>query len=210
MKLYTYWRSSSAWRVRIALALKGVDYTSVPVNLLHGDQGSSEHAGRNPMRQIPVLELDDGTCLVQSLAILDYLEAVAPEPALYPADPVLRAHALALAEIVNSGIQPLQNLAVLGSIEALGGDRAAWGRDAISRGLAAFQDLAAARAGRYCVGDSVTVADVLLVPQLYNARRFHCDLGPLGLLTAIEARLAELPAFQAAHPDHQIDAPANP
>ncbi len=206
MKLYGYWRSSSAWRVRIALALKGVDYTYVPVNLLRGDQTGEAHRARNPMAQVPVLELPTGERLVQSMAIVDHLEQRWPDPPLFPSDPIARANAFALAELVNSGIQPLQNLAVLRQVEALGADRIAWGKGVIERGLAAFQQQARSTAGRYCVGDEVTVADLFLVPQLYNARRFGCDLEPLGLLTAIEARLVELPPFVQAHPDAQPDA----
>lgn len=206
MKLYGYWRSSSAWRVRIALAHKGIPYTYIPVNLLHGEQLGEVHHRRNPMDQVPVLELEDGTRLTQSLAMIDYLEHLQPQPALLPEDPVDRARVLALAEIVNAGIQPVQNLAILKRVTALGGDRAAWGREVVQSGLEAFQQLAGPHAGTFCFGDHVTLADVLLVPQLYNARRFGCDLAPLSLLTTIEARCAALPAFQKAHPDAQSDA----
>ncbi|MCB9675970.1 MAG: maleylacetoacetate isomerase [Alphaproteobacteria bacterium] len=207
MKLYSYWRSSASWRVRIGLALKGLPYAYEAVDLLASQQKADAHAARNPMRQVPVLELDDGTRLTQSLAILGYLDHLRPDPPLYPVDALERAHAVALAEIVNAGIQPLQNLTVLGRIEALGGDKLVWGRDVIQSGLEALQAAAAPHAGTFLVGDAPTVADLCLVPQLYNARRFACDLDRLGLLTTIEARCAALPAFQAAHPDQQPDAP---
>lgn len=206
MKLYGYWRSSSAWRVRIALELKGVAFTYIPVNLLKSEQLGETHRVRNPMAQVPVLELADGTQLVQSVAILDYLEQRFPDTPLLPFEPVARARVLGLVEVINAGVQPLQNLAVLKKVEVLGADRLAWGREVIERGLTAFQALSAPHAGAYAFGDEVTLADVLLVPQLYNARRFGCDLDPLAPLVEIEARCAALPAFRAAHPDNQTDA----
>ncbi|MEZ4316017.1 MAG: maleylacetoacetate isomerase [Myxococcota bacterium] len=210
MKLYGYWRSSASWRVRIGLNLKGVAYTYVAVNLLASEQKADTHAERNPMRQVPVLELDDGTRLTQSLAILDWIDHTQPGPGLYPTSPLDRARAITLAEIVNAGIQPLQNLTVLGKLTALGADPKAWSRDAIQTGLEALQAAAAPSARAFLVGDQPSVADICLVPQLYNARRFDCDLDRLALLTAIEARCAALPAFQAAHPDQQPDAQRAP
>jgi maleylpyruvate isomerase len=206
MKLYGYWRSSATWRVRIGLAHKGVPYTYVPVNLLKAEQRGDEHRARSPLGQVPVLELPDGTQLTQSLAILGLLEQTHPEPALFPADPVDRARAVALAEVVNAGIQPLQNLAVLQEIEAMGGDRRGWGHDVIERGLAAYEQLAAPDAGTFSVGDAVSVADLALIPQLYNARRFGVDLDSFPTLVRVEAACNALPAFQEAHPDRQIDA----
>lgn len=211
MKLYAYWRSSASWRVRIGLELKGLDYEYVPVNLLHGDQKSTGHRGLNPMAQVPVLEWEqDGQTLrmTQSMAILDLLDRSYPDATpLWPSDPFLRAKAFQLAEIVNAGIQPLQNLTVLGAIAELGGDKKQWGHDVIAQGLAAMQAAAAPTAGAYLVGNDVSIADILLIPQLYNARRFGVDLEPLGLLTAVEERCARRPAFDAAHPDNQPDAP---
>ena len=207
MKLYGYWRSSATWRVRIALELKGVDYTYVPVNLLEAEHLQPEHLARNPLGQIPVLELMDGSRLVQSVAILTYLEQRFPDVPLLPFEPVARAQVLGLVEAINSGVQPLQNLSVLKRIEALGADRLAWGREVVERGLAGFQTLTEPHRGAFCFGDEVTLADVLLVPQLYNARRFGCDLEPLAPLVEIEARCAALDAFRAAHPDAQSDCP---
>lgn len=208
-RLYGYWRSSASWRVRIGLALKEVPYEYVAVNLRSGEQRGDDHNGRNPLQQVPVLSWRDGDAprqLTQSMAILDYLESQRPEPALFPADPFLRARAVQLAEVVNAGIQPLQNLDLLIRVQALGADRMAWGHDRITAGLAALQDLAAPTAGSFLVGDAVSIADLCLIPQLYNARRFGVNLEPLGLLTAVEARCAALPAFIAAHPDQQPDA----
>ena len=210
-RLHAYWRSSASWRVRVALAWKGLPYDVVPVHLVRdgGEQRSAAHRALNPMAQVPVLawqEAGEERRLSQSLAIIEYLEAVHPTPALLPADPYLAARARQLAEIVNAGIQPLQNIAVLGKVEALGADRLEWGCEVIATGLAALQASAAATAGDYLVGDAVSIADLCLVPQLYNARRFGVKLAPLATLTAIEARCAALPAFQAAHPDRQPDA----
>jgi maleylpyruvate isomerase len=206
VKLYGYWRSSSTWRVRIGLHLKGAAFEVVPVNLLAGDQRDPAHLARNPRGQVPVIELDDGTLLYESLAILAWADAVWPDPPLIPAGPLARARAWQAAEIVNSGIQPLQNLRILQQIDALGGSRVAWARDVIDSGLGGLEALAAETAGRFLVGDAPTIADILLVPQLYNARRFGVDLAPYPTLLAVEAACERLPAFQAAHPDRQPDA----
>lgn len=208
MKLYGYWRSSASWRVRIGLALKGVDVEHHSVHLVRdgGQQHGAEHRQRNPMRQVPVLELDDGRQLTQSVAILEYLEEHYPTPRLLPEDPYLRARTRALTEVVNSGIQPLQNLATLQHLTRLGVDRAAWGRHYIHQGLLNLQSMAQPTAGRFLVGDDVTLADIALIPQLYNARRFDVPLGELELLLAVEAQCASLEAFQAAHADQQPDA----
>lgn len=207
--LYGYWRSSASWRVRIALHLKEIAFQNVPVNIRAGAHLESEHEARNPFQQLPVLiwqEEGEARRLTQSMAILNWLDHRVPRPSLTPADPFLRARALELAEVVNAGIHPLQNAGVLADIERLGMARAQWAGTVIGRGLAALQTLASPTAGTFLVGDSVSVADVLLVPQLYNARRFDVDLGPFDLLTRVEARCAALPAFEAAHPDRQPDA----
>ncbi|MFE8602291.1 maleylacetoacetate isomerase [Archangium violaceum] len=212
MKLYSYWRSSCSWRVRIALNLKGLPYEYVPVHLVKdgGQQNSDAYRAINPMRTVPTLEVTEGGRvhrLAQSMAILEYLEERHPSPALLPAEPFLRARCRMLSEMVNSGIQPLQNLAVLQRIKAeLKGDDKAWCAYWIDRGLAAFQEVALETGGTYCLGDTVSFADVFLVPQLYGARRFGVDLQPYPLLTRIEAACANLPAFQAAHADRQPDA----
>lgn len=206
MKLYAYWRSSASWRVRIGLHLKGIPFEIVPVNLREGEQAQTPHLGRNAFAQVPVLERPDGTQLTQSLAILQWLDATHPQPALFPADPWQRAQVLALAEMVNAGIQPLQNFAVLKAVEKHGADRATWARDVIQRGLIALQRNARPHAGRFLFGDQVTLADLCLVPQLYNARRFDCDLSELQLLTDVEARCESIEAFAKAHPSVQPDA----
>lgn len=212
LTLYGYWRSSASWRVRVGLHLKGLDFTYAPVHLVSdgGEQRHDAHRARNPLAQVPVLAVEglDGHVryLSQSLAILGFLDALVPAPPLWPADPWARAQATQLAEVVNAGIQPLQNLGVLRRVKELGGEAPVWARDVIGEGLTALQAMAEATAGRFVVGDEVTVADLCLVPQLYNARRFDLDLSPFPTLTRVEAACAVLPAFQAAHPDRQPDA----
>jgi maleylpyruvate isomerase len=211
MKLYGYFRSSCSWRVRIALELKGQPWQYAAVHLLEDEQSSSQHVQRNPMQQVPVLEVEEQGKLIrlgQSLAIIEYLEERFPEPPLLPADRVARARTRQLAEIVNSGIQPLQNLALLAHLKAVApsADRKAFPAHFIARGLGAIEALAGQTSGRYLVGDSVTLADLCLVPQLHAARRFGVELDAFSTLIAIEARLAGIEAFQRAHPDRQPDA----
>jgi maleylacetoacetate isomerase len=210
MKLYSYWRSSSSWRVRIAIAFKELECEIVPVHLLRQEQHVAAHHGRNAMEQVPVLELEDnGSPLVlsQSMAILEYLEERWPEPPLLPRDRPARARARQLAELVNAGIQPLQNLSVLERVKELapathGKD---WAGPFVARGLRALEETARTTAGRFLIGDAPSLADVCLVPQLYSARRFDVDLEPLPKLVAVERACNELVAFQKAHPDLQPD-----
>jgi maleylpyruvate isomerase len=214
LTLYGYWRSSCSWRVRIALAHKGAPHAYRPVNLLRdgGEQLRDDYRTKNPMAQGPLLEFEQGGAVrrvSQSVAIIELLEDLFPAPPLLPADPYLRAKARQLAEMINSGTQPMQNTATLKCVrDELGGDEKAFARRFIASGLAAFQAAASELSGRFCVGDQVTVADVFLVPQLYNARRYEVDLAPLSTLPRIEAACMELPAFHAAHADRQVDAVA--
>jgi len=215
MKLYGYWRSSSTWRVRIGLELKGIAYESVPVHLVKGEQRSADYRDRNPMQQVPLLEFEvDGTArrISQSLAILEYLEESHPEPPLLPEDAWTRARVRELAELINSGIQPLQNTGVL---EFLGSvapevERTVWAGHFITRGLTALEALASERAGRFLVGDQLTLADVCLVPQLFMARRFGVDVEPFTTLRRVEEECRGLPAFERTHPTHQPDAEPRP
>lgn len=211
MKLYGYWRSSCSWRVRTALYLKGLVFESVPVHLVKdgGAQNSAAYLRINPTGTVPLLEvIIDGETrwLAQSMAIISYLEAIQPLPALFPPDAFLAAKARELAEIVNSGIQPFQNLSVLQYVKARHQDDKAWAQHWIARGLGALEKAATKTAGKYTVGDTVTVADLYLVPQLYNARRFQLDLTPYPTLLRAEAACAALDAFAASHPDVQPDA----
>ncbi len=211
--LHNYWRSSASQRVRIALGLKRLPFEYAAVNIVKDVQHGVEFTVRNAMAQVPALEIveADGATrvLVQSLPILEYLEERFPEVPLLPADPYLRARARALAEIVNSGIQPHQNLTTTRRLDALGVDSAAWVRPFIADGLAAYARAAAETAGRFSVGDSPTFADCCLVPQLFSARRFQVELsetGPLAQLLDIERHCLALPAFAVSAPDQQPDA----
>ena len=209
--LRSYWRSSCSWRVRIALNWKGLSYQTIPVHLVAdgGHQHQTEHRSLNPMRELPVL-LVDGQPLAQSVAIMEFIEEQYPSPPLLPKDPFGRARVRQLTEIINSGIQPIQNLRVM---QRLGKDFAqpksaqlAWSRGWIERGFVAFHELAEQYGGAYCVGNQLSFADLCLVPQLYNGRRFQVDLSAFPKLLAIEERLSKLPAFIDAHPDNQPDA----
>ena len=210
--LHNYWRSSASYRVRIALGLKKLPWTYRAVHLIKdgGQQKTAEFRAKNPMAQLPVLEIieDDGhhTLLSQSLPIIEYLDDRFPEIKLLPTDPYLRARARALAEIVNSGIQPLQNLTTTRKVTELGGDERAWVRYFMAPGLAAFAISAADIAGEFAVGNTPTMADAALQPQLFSAHRFGVDFSHLPLLVALEKRYAAIPAFADAHPDQQPDA----
>jgi maleylacetoacetate isomerase len=202
--LYDYWRSSASYRVRIALHLKGIAFERVAVDLLAGDHRAADYAARNPQGLVPMLEID-GRRLTQSLAIVDYLEATRPEPALLPADPADRAHVLAMACLVACDIHPLNNLRVLKYLVGpLGQDDAAktaWIARWIGDGLAALESMAAPYAGRFLFGHSPTLADLCLVPQLYNARRFAVPLDEYPLIVRADAEAQSHPAFAAAHPE---------
>jgi maleylpyruvate isomerase len=208
MILYDYWRSSSAWRVRTALHYKEIPFERRVVNLVKdgGEQHAAEFQTLNPSRQVPVLITDDGRPIAQSMAIIAFLEEQFLAAPLLPADPWLRARARQLAEIVNSGTQPLQNLSVLDHVQASGLDKNEWARRFIARGLAALEAASQETDGTFLVGDAPSVADLYLIPQLYNARRFNVDVAPYPRLLRVEAACAALPAFMAAHPDAQSDA----
>lgn len=208
--LHNYWRSSASQRVRIGLGLKGLAYDYMPVHIVKGEQFADAYLAHNAIAQVPTLEVieDDGArrSLTQSLPILEYLDERWREPAILPADPYLRARARALAELVNAGIQPHQNLSTMKKVSSIGGDASAWPRSFIAEGLAAYARQAADVAGAFSVGDAPTIADCCLVPQLVAARRFGVDLEALPLLLAIEARCIALPGFAGAAPDQQPDA----
>lgn len=211
MKLYAYWRSSCSWRVRIALAHKGVAHEIVPVHLLRsgGEQLQEAYRGRNPMGQVPTLEWQENgqiRSLGQSMAICEYLERRYPDPPLFPADPFLSAKARELAELVNAGIQPLQNLRVMKRLKKRGVDPAEWNREVMEEGFHAVEAILGTTAGQYSVGDSVSIADVFLVPQVYNARRFEVDMSRFPTLSSVEGRLATLEPFVVSHPSRQPDA----
>lgn len=207
-RLYGYYRSSAAYRVRIALNLKGLSVAHIPVHLRKGEQQDQAYLDRNPQGLVPWFE-DEHIALGQSLAIIEYLEDAHPTPALLPADHVLRAHARELAYIIACDIHPIGNLRVLKKLKAdYGTDTegaASWNRHWISLGFAAFEAKVVHTEGRFAVGDTPTLADICLVPQLYNARRFGVDLTPYPRLSAIEAACRALPAFADAAPENQPD-----
>lgn len=211
LRLHNYFRSSASFRVRIALAYKGLAYEYVPVHIVRdgGEQFREGYQALNPMAQVPTLELTlDGTTrhVAQSVAILELLEELQPEPALLPHDAFLRARTRELVEIINAGLQPHQNLSPMKRIDAL---KAGAGREHAQHfnrlGLAAYEARVKETAGRFSVGDSVSLADVFLYPQLTTARRFEIDLAPYPTLLAIEAACRTVPAFAAAAPDKQPD-----
>jgi len=211
MKLWSYWRSSCAYRVRIALGLKGLAFDYAAVHLMRdgGQQHLPDFHALNPQSQVPVLELDDGgqtIRLVQSMAIIEYVDERFPEPPLLPASAHGRAQVRALAELVNSGIQPLQNTSTFAELRKHGVATEPWAHTFIAKGLTALERLAQPHAGQFLFGDNVTLADIYLVPQLYNARRFGVSLDALPTLTRAEASAQALPAFRAALPEVQPDA----
>jgi maleylacetoacetate isomerase len=209
MRLYDYWRSSAAYRVRIALNLKSVAYEPVAVNLRQGAHRTLDYLARNPQGLIPTLDAGE-LVLTQSLAAIEYLDETHPEPPLLPKDPAARAEVRSLALHVACEIHPLNNLRVLQHLkQRLGLEEAevnAWYRHWIAEGFASLEARLKRGAGTYCHGDAVTLADVCLVPQVYNARRYNCDLTPFGTIRRVEAACQELPAFERARPERQPDA----
>jgi maleylacetoacetate isomerase len=213
MKLYTYFRSSAAYRVRIALNLKGLSYEAVPVHLLRGggEQLAEGYRKINPSASVPTLQDDSGT-ITQSMAILEYLEETHPDVPLLPQDPLGRAHVRELAQIIGCDIHPLNNLRVLrylvhqvGVTEEVKNE---WYRHWVKEGLAALEahlarDLGS---GRFCHGATPTLADCFLVPQVFNAQRFDIDIAGYPNIDRINTNCLEMPAFQRAHPSQQPDA----
>ncbi len=213
MKLYGYYRSSASYRIRIILHTKGIDWDYRTVLLTKGEQSSEAFKAMNPMGLVPVLDTGEAV-LAQSPAIAEFLEEQHPEPALLPPDPLGRARVREMMHTVGCEIHPLQNLGILKYIKAaysLDDDAIfAWCRKWIGRGFAAFEAVARQRSadGQFSFGDSLTLADVWLVPQLYNARRFELDLTPYPTIVSIDEHCQTLDAFEAAHPTRQPDAPA--
>jgi len=207
MILYGFAPSSASYRVRIALALKNLLVTHVSKQLRLGEQRQADFLKLNPQGFVPALGLDDGRVLTQSIAIIEYLEETYPEPRLLPSLPAERALVRALCQLIACDVHPLNNLRVLKYLEGpLGQDktaRDAWYRHWIEAGFEALEQLLARTAGRHCFGDAPTMADVCLVPQVFNARRFDVDLSPFPRIVAIDAACRELPAFASAAPERQ-------
>lgn len=211
MKLYTYFRSSAAFRVRIALAIKGLDWAPAVVWLPSGEQRQDAYRTVNPQQLVPTLVLDDGTRLNQSMAIIEYLDETQAGPKLLPADALGRARVRSLAQLVACDIHPINNLRILQYLKReLGHEQAeidAWYRHWVDEGLAAFEsELDDPRSGRCCHGDAVTLADVCLVPQVFNAKRFEVDLTRYPRTMQVFDALMQLEAFDRSQPSKQPEA----
>ena len=210
MKLYSYFRSSAAYRVRIVLNLKGIAYETAPVHLIKdgGHNKRPEFRAINPQMRLPVLVTPNGDTLIQSLAIIEYLEETHPQPPLLPKDPIARARARALAELIACDIHPLNNVGPLRYLKnVLGHEQSAidaWYHHWIIEGFEALEALV--EPGPYACGDAVTIADICLVPQLYNARRLKVPLDKFPKITAVDAACMKLAAFDRARPEKQPDA----
>ena len=209
MILHGYWRSGAAYRTRIALALKGLDYEPQGIDLRTGAHKSEVFVALNPQGMVPALELD-GAVLTQSPAILEWLEETCPAPALLPAAPADRAHVRAMAALIGCDIHPLNNLRVGKALrETFGADQPAidaWAARWILPGFEALEALVARHGDGWCFGDAPTLADCYLIPQIYSARRFNVPLEAFARLLAIDTLASQHPAFIAAHPDAQPDA----
>ncbi|XP_039992659.1 maleylacetoacetate isomerase isoform X1 [Xiphias gladius] len=205
--LHGYFRSSCSWRVRIAFALKGIEYDQAPVNLIRdgGQQLTQQYKALNPMQQVPAVEID-GVTLSQSLAVIQYVDETRPGPRLLPADPKERAQVRMISDLIASGIQPLQNLYV---IQKIGAEKVQWARHFIDRGFQALEPILKQTAGRYCVGDEISMADICLVPQVYNAERFKVDVAQYPTIERLNQTLLEIEAFKVSHPSCQPDTPAD-
>jgi maleylacetoacetate isomerase len=204
LKLYHYWRSSSSWRVRWALAIKGLSYEPVAVSLLNGESEGPSHRTRNPLGFVPVLEVTDtnGTrSLIESIAILEWLEETHPENPLYPGDAWNRALIRQFVEIINADTQPLQNLPAqeLHSLDPE--NRKSWARHWILQGLQAYETLAQRTAGRYTVGDDLSAADLCLIPQVYNAKRYQVDLAPFPTIRQICLNAEQTESWKQSEPE---------
>jgi len=208
MRLHGYFRSSAAYRVRIALNLKGVKAEHVFRHLRKGEQRAPDYLAMNPQGLVPTLELDNGALLTQSLAIVEWLDETHPNPLLMPADPLQRARVRAFALAIACDIHPVQNLRVLAAVRELGGEQAGqdWAKRINEEGLAACEKMIANEPGPFCFGAQPTLADICLVPQLGNARRFNVDVSAFPRLLQAEAACRALPAFADAAPDKQPDA----
>jgi maleylpyruvate isomerase len=209
MQLHGYFRSSAAYRVRIALNLKGLPAEQLPHHLRKGEQRAPEYLALNPQGLLPALVLDDGAVLTQSLAIIEWLEETHPAPPLLPKDPLERAKVRAFSLAIACDVHPLQNTRVLERLRALGikePDVTAWAGWAVREGLAACEKLIADEEGPFCFGPSPTLADLCLVPQLGNARRFNVDVSAFPRLVAAEKAARSVKAFADAAPERQPDA----
>lgn len=210
LTLHDYWRSSSAWRVRIALNLKGLAYARLPHNLLTGEHRAQDYVALAPQGLLPALEFD-GSVLTQSVAIIEWLDERFPDPPLLPGDAEGRAIVRAMAALIASDVQPLQNLRVLKALKTqFGAEQAAideWSRYWVEAGFSALETMVVRHGKGFCFGDAAGLADCLLVPQMGGAERYHTDLSRFPALKAVRERCEALPAFAAAQPSRQPEAP---
>jgi len=211
IKLYTYFQSSASYRVRIALNLKNIPAEMIYVNLVKGEHRTVDYAAINPEMIVPTF-IDDGKILSQSLAILEYLEETHPVPALLPSEPFARAYVRGLSYTISSDTAPITNLKVrkyiAGTLKQPENAVAEWMRYWMDVGLASFEKVLArsSHKGKFCYGDTPTMADCCLIPQIYNAHRWKCDISPYPLISGIAKECETHPAFIAAHPSKQKDA----
>jgi maleylacetoacetate isomerase/maleylpyruvate isomerase len=206
--LHSYWRATAPYRVRIGLALKGLDFTYAPVNLVEGVQHKPAYRAVNPQRLTPALDTGEAV-LTQSLAILEWLDETHPAPPLLPADPLGRARVRAMAQIIACDIHPLNNLRVARALEAIGvgeADRQKWAQRWITDGFAALEPMVAEHGAGFCFGAEPGLADCCLIPQVYSAQRYKVDVTAFPAIRKVAERAAGHPAFAAAHPDLQPDA----
>ncbi|MFT4551676.1 MAG: maleylacetoacetate isomerase [Chlamydiales bacterium] len=201
--LYSHWRSSCSWRVRIALAVKSIDYNYRGIS---SKAKTGEYCNLNPLGKVPTLRID-GKVLSQSVAIIEYIDETRPEPSLYPKDPYQRSLVRQVVQMIASDIQPLQNGAVLKDFPE--GEDRDWAMKWITKGLKGVEKMLVETAGVYCVGDELSAADLFLQPQLYNARLYGVDMTAFPILCRIDETLSKNPAFQLAHPEAQPDFPSN-
>ncbi|EKT4524263.1 maleylacetoacetate isomerase [Pseudomonas putida] len=209
MELFTYFRSTSSYRVRIALALKGLDYQALPVNLLKGEQHGAGYLALNPQGRVPALRTDEGALLVQSPAIIEYLEEAYPQVPLLPTTAEARAKVRGVAAIIGCDVHPLHNVSVLNQLRQLGHDETQvnqWIAHWVGQGLAAVEQLIGDEG--FCFGDQPGLADVYLIPQLYAAERFNVDLAGYPRIRRVKALAEAHPAFAKAHPSRQPDTTA--
>ncbi|KAJ3331948.1 hypothetical protein HDU76_001728 [Blyttiomyces sp. JEL0837] len=201
--LYGYWRSTASWRIRIALNYKGIPYETVPVNLLKDEHMTAEYLKKNPEGVVPTLQWNDDF-LSQSSAIMEFLEETVPEKPLLPKDPIARAKVRAMVALIVSDTHPIQNLRVLKKVGEE--KKMEWAQFFVTRGLTAYEEKLGSTMGKYSFGDEVTMADLVLLPQCFNANRFGLDIAQWPRISKVVAALEQLDAFKKAHPSQQPDA----
>ncbi len=212
-KLYNYYRSSCSYRVRIALELKKIDYSYIPIHLIEngGHQNTLEYQKINTKQEVPTL-IHNETPISQSMAIIEYLDEIKPDISpLLPKNPIQRAYVRQACEIINSGIQPLQNLRILNKLvndyQISDPQKKAWINDLVTNGLVSFEKFISNKSGLYCFGDTISAADLFLVPQIFSSQRFGVDLEPFKALMQINENCLKLTTFQNSHPNAQPDNP---